>query len=465
MAFKNIDQLTLGNIIQIAFSKGVRTQISQDFRDYEMVRRAKVSGSSPREIRFYFQNGLLPSNLQWRDPGTSNRAFPAAFQPQTAEYSAKMKEANASVELEYNLYDRAKKTPEKYAEPLQMILSAAMTSTKREMARALWKDGTGVLAQVGATSASVVAGNRIRFVLDQGDASRGHAGDLEFEEIVVLWLADGTGASALAVETVAPANIPFVYLKVKDKDRTAGTVDCELLNSSFVPVTPVIDAITTQPASGAVFYKYGQPTKPDLTSNATIGDYGTTSEMLAGLESLAANDGRSIHGITMSGVTGSSEKNGGAVDLSLAIFDSALDQAKISVGQDRYKWKMACSAPEVHSKLIEAQETSRRLQTKDDARLGSKVMGIQHRQDFIELNDSEYVHPKRVWIMPETKGGEKVVEYHGSDYETVKAPNGDDFHLKVSEGSYVNSVVSFMQSTCTLIAKHPKSIVKIRNFT
>jgi len=352
-------------------------------------------------------------------------------------------------------------SPEKYAEPLQMILSSAMASTKREMARALWQDGTGVIGQLGANAAAVTspASDKLVFTLDQGDSTRGHVGYFEYDDILILRDADST-ATALDLDAAVGIQAPD-YWKVIEKDRIAGTVTLQALNSSFASYG-TISAIQAQAASGAVFYKYDQPTIPDLT--ASIADYGTVSESLAGLESLAANDGRVIHGITMSGKTGASEVNAGAA-LSLVHLNKVMDKVKVEVGQDRYKWKMACAAPEVQSRLMESYESDRRFQAKDDVRKGSKVFGFQHRQDFIEFVDSEYVHPKRLYILPEEKSGEKVIEFHGSDFNTVKAPGGDDFHLKVDGGAYVNSMVSFMQSVCVLICKHPKAIARIRNFT
>ena len=71
MAFSNIDAnaLPLGKILQIAFSDGIRNQISTDFRDFEMVKRAKVSGSLPRELRFMFQTSLGAAAIQYANPG------------------------------------------------------------------------------------------------------------------------------------------------------------------------------------------------------------------------------------------------------------------------------------------------------------------------------------------------------------------------------------------------------------
>lgn len=462
MAIDNITSLPLGYLLQIAFSKGIRQQISGDFLDFEQVNMARVSGHSPREIKFMFQEGHVPANVQWRKPGQKNRPFPRAFQPKIDEYSAIMKEANSSIELESNLYHRAKQSPEKYAEPLQIILNAAMVSKKREFARSLYKDGTGVIGQVGAGSAAVTSPTSasLVFTLDQGDASRGHVGDFEVADILVL----RTAAGAATALNTSLATEP-VYWKVQSRDRKLGKVKLQGLDSAFEPVA-TIASVTTSPESGSVFYRYDQASNGTILDLTTFaGDYGSATEQLCGLESLAANDGRSVHGITMSDATGASEYDNGAAALDLDSISGAMDQAKVEVGPGAYSWKKITSAPEVQSALISANETDRRFQTKDDVRRGSKVMGFQHRQDFLEMVDSEYVHPKRLWILPETKAGEKVIELHGSDWYTVKGPKGEDFQLKVDNGQYVNSMVSFMECTAALICKHPKSVVKIRNFT
>lgn len=458
MAVTPVTNLPLGTILQIAYSNGIRNQISTDFSDWEMIRRAKVSGHSPRSIDFYFQAGLLPSNVQWADPGQSNRPFPRAFQPSMAEYSAKMKEIQASVELEYSLWQRAQQSPEKYAEPLKAIIDSSMSSTKRELARALWLDGTGVIGTLGAAAAAVTspASDKIVFTMNEGDTSRGFTGTFEYDEIYVIKTAAGAASALALTGPTSPT-----HFKCVAKDRDLGKVTMQVLNASFTSAGTTT-AIATPNAAGDVFYKMGQSTFPNLT---TVTDYGNASEMMAGLETLAANDGRTIHGITMSGATGGTEVDCGANPIDLSYLDQVLDKVKVEVGKDRYKWKMACSAPEVHSSLIEARETDRRFQSWEDNKRGTKVFGIVHRNDQVEFYDSEYVHKKRTYILPEAKSGEKVLEYHGSDFSTVKAPGGDDFRLKIDSGSYVSAIVSYMQATGVLISKHSKAIARLRNFT
>lgn len=457
MTFNNIDNLNLGNLLQIVFSNGVRNQISQDFRDFEMVKRAKVSSSVARELRFMFQRSFGPSAIQYRDPGTSGRSFPDARQATVNEYTAKFKEINATIELEYNLWDRARKSPEKYAEPLALEIDSKASASKRRIAADLYGDGTGVVGTVASAAVTSPASDKLVFTLLNTNTARGHVGFFEYGDILVLKATAG-GASALDTSLGTEP----IYWQVIEKNRDLNQVTLQGLTAALVSAG-TITAISVQPTSGDVFYRYGQPTIPNLTS---ISDYGTVSEVMAGLESLVAGDGRTIHGITMSGATAGSRTDAGANPIDVKYIQKAMDKVKVNVGQDRYSWKMLCMAPETHASLIESRETDRRFQTVEDNKRGVKVFAYVHGNDTLECYSSEYVPPKRIYILPETKAGEKVLEFHGSDFETVKAQGMGDFHLKpASTGGYVNTVVSYLQAIGVLIAKHPASVAVVENFT
>lgn len=457
MAFNNIDQLSLGNLLQIVFSNGVRNQISQDFRDFEMVKRAKVSSSVARELRFMFQRSFGPSAIQYRDPGTSGRSFPSARQATVNEYTAKFKELNATIELEYNLWDRARKSPEKYAEPLALEIDSKASASKRRIAADLYGDGTGVVGTVASAAVTSPTSNQLTFTLATTNSARGHVGLFEYGDILMLKATAG-GASALDTSLATePA-----YWEVIEKNRDQSQVTLKGLDSNLAAVA-TISSISVQPTSGDVFYRYGQPTVPNLGS---ISDYGTATEVMAGLESLTASDGRAVHGITMSGATSGSRIDCGANPIDVKYIQKVMDKAKLSVGQDRYRWKMLMAAPETHASLIESRETDRRFQTIEDNKRGVKFFAYVHGNDTLECNSSEYVPPKRIYILPETKAGEKVLEFHGSDFETVKAQGMGDFHLKPSSsGGYVNTVVSYLQAIGVIICKHPASIAVVENFT
>lgn len=454
----SIENLQLGKLLQIVFSDGVRNQISTDFRDFEMIKRAKVSSSVARELRFMFQKSLGAAAIQYRNAGQSNRAFPAAQQASVSEHTAKFKEIDATIELEYNLWNRARKSPEKYAEPLALEIASKTSASKRRLAADLYTDGTGVVGTVASAVVTSPASANLVFTLSTANAARGHVGQFEFEDILVLKSA-ANGASALNTSLSTEP----VSWKVIDKDFDNNKVTLQGLDVNGAPVAS-ITSISTQPTAGDVFYRIGQPTTLDLT--APIADYGTATEVIAGLESLAATDGRVIHGITMSGATGASKVSAGGQPIDVKHIQKVMSKVKRAVGQDRYTWKMATMQSETLDSLIDSRETDRRFMSIDDNARGVKKFVYQHQNDSLEMYTSEYVGPKRIWILPETKAGEKVLEFHGSDFETVKANDSGDFHLKsASGGGYVNTVVSYLQAIGTLICKHPAAVACIDDFT
>mgnify|MGYP003647466669 CR=1 FL=1 len=438
MAVNQFDSLPLGLILQIAFSDGIRNQISTDFRDYEMVKRAKVGNSLARELRFMFQSSLGPAAIQYSDLSTPSRVFPDSQNISIAEYTAKLKELNATIELDYSVFDRARKNPEKYAEPLAAEIDSKMSAAKRQLAKDLYGDGTGVIGTI--SSASALSSSKTTITLNT--AGRGHVGFFEYGDLFKAKTLNGND-SATAITSV---------WSVTDKVRESNQV-----------VLTLVSGTAAAPSAGELFYRVGQTTVPDLSG--AVGDYGTLTQVIAGLGSLVANDGRSIHGITMSGVTAGTHYNAGGNPLDVKHVQKLMDKVKLAVGQDRYRWKMLTMAPESHSTLIESRETDRRFQTVEDNKRGVKFFAYVHGNDVLECVTSEYVPQSTIYCLPETKAGEKVLEFHGSDFETVKGQDMTDFHLKVSGGAYRNAMVSYLQASGVLICKHPASIGVIENFT
>jgi hypothetical protein len=443
MPASNIDVLPLGKILQIAFNDGIRNQISTDFRDFEMVKRAKVSGSLPRELRFMFQTSLGAAAIQYASPGAgANRVFPNSQQVKIQENTAVMKELQATIELEYNLFDRARKSPERYGQPLEIEINSKMSAAKRRLAADLYGDGTGVVGTVA--SATPLSGTTTVVTLSSSDTAKGHIGFFEYYDILLIKQQDGSASATSGAS----------QWQVVDKDRAANTVTLERISGAG-----------TAPSANDVCYRYQQPIGALNPLNlTTLTNYTDATEVMAGLESLTANDGRLVHGITMSGPTGGSRYNAGGNPLDVKHIQKMLDQVKLAVGQDRYRWKALHMAPESHASLIESRETDRRFQTIEDNKRGVKYFAYQHGNDTLECVTSEYVPQNRIYCLPETKAGEKVLEFHGSDFETVKGQDMSDFHLKVGANGYTNAMVSYLLSTGVFICQHPKSIGVIQNF-
>lgn len=458
MAFQSITNLSLGDILQIYYSDGIRNQISRDYADWEMIKREKVADPKGRQVNFYFQSSLGPSAIQRRNPGVVNN-FPTAQRVSSSEHSAQIKEISATIELDYNLWKRAEMSKDvRYSEPLKVEMDAKLDALKRQLSLELHLDGTGVIGQIDSTAgATSVSSGDIIVQLSTDSSARGHVGAFQFDEILIVREPDSTASafdSNLATEPV--------YWKVIDRDFDNDKVTLRGLDSSFAELT--IASISVDFTDGDVFYKFGQPTIPDLTS---ISDYGTASEAMPGLESLTADDGRTVHGITMSGATKGTRYDAGDVQLDVSHLESVMNNAKIAVGQSSYAWKMGLLAPQAYSQFINGRETDRRFNSVDDVTRGARKWVYQHRNDTIELYSSEFAKKKRFYILPEARQGQgKVLEYHGTDFMPVKAPNGSEFHLKASSsGGFENTIVAYMDSYGTLLCKHPAAVAVIENFT
>jgi hypothetical protein len=167
----------------------------------------------------------------------------------------------------------------------------------------------------------------------------------------------------------------------------------------------------------------------------------------------------------MSGSSAGSRLSCGANPIDVKYIQKIMSKVKRSVGQDRYNWKMMCMSPETLDSLIESRETDRRFMTMEDGTRGTKKFMYQHQNDSLECYTSEYVPQKRLYVLPETKAGEKVLEFHGSDFDTVKANDMSDFHLKAASSGYVNTVVSYLQAIGVIIAKHPAAVAVLEDFT
>ena len=458
MAFSSIENGALGKLLQISFSEGVRSQISADYSDWEQIKMNRVADPNGREHRFLFQRSYGPAAVQYRNPNFSS-AFPASQQITVSEHSAVYKELEATIEIDYNLWFQLQKSPAKYADQLGLEIQSKAVALKRRMAADLYGDGTGVVITV--LSAAIVSG-KLEVTVDSSNSARGHLGFCEYYDLLSPY--DATGAK----QDATPASGTIYAYRVDIKDRPNDKVTLTAVDASGNALT--LTGLNTISA-GDVFYRggyasgtpVGQPTIPNLSA---ISDYGTATEVWAGLESLAANDGRQVHGITMSGLSAGSAYDCQGNPIDVSYLQAGLDQTKINVGPGAYSWKKMSMAPETHAAFVESRETDRRFVTKDDAVRGIKVFGFQHGNDFLESYTSEYVPKKRIWCLPEQKAGNKVLEWQGTDFEPVRVKGSDEFMLKPgTSGGHERRVVSYMHSLGVMINKHPAACLRLHNFT
>lgn len=453
MAFSNIDNQALGKLLQIAFSEGVRSQISKDYRDWEFIKMNRVSDPKGRELRFQMQTSFGPAAVQYRTPNAAG-VFPSAQKSIVGEKTAVYKEIDVTVELEYNLWNRARHSKDVlYMEPLALEIQSKTIAAKRRMAADLYGDGTGVVGTVLTAVDTTGAGGSVLITLSATDTARGHIGFFEFGDLLLNYNPAGTIDSPTVVGT-------FYAYRVKSRNRRLNQVVLEAVDSD----ANVLSLTASSIDAADLLYRVGQPTIADLTG--AIADYGSVTEVMAGLESLVANDGRVIWGVTMSGATAGSRYDAGDVQIDVSHLQGSLSETKNNVGQGVYAWKNSIMATETLDAFIESRETDRRFTTMEDAKRGTKVMGYQHGQDFLEFITSEYCPKKRIYMIPESKNGEgKVLEYFGTDFEPVRVNNSDEFMLKPSSaGGHQRIIVSYLEALCSLICKHPAAVSVVNNF-
>jgi hypothetical protein len=454
MAISQIENQNLGKFLQIVFSDGVRNQISEEIADWEYIAKNRQGDPNGRELRFFFQKAFGPSAIQWSGINPAG-SFPSAQQVTVSEQVALYKEINATVEIEYNLWDRARMSPAKYAEPLAIEIQSKATASKRRMSIDLYGSGTGIVGTVASAAAS--SGNLL-LTLSSANAAEGSIGGFEFGDKVNVYANDGSTLRLAGVVSGTPA-----YLKVEAKNRLTGVVTLSVWSSADVQLS--CNGAGTI-VSTDVVYRTGQPTRVS-TASAITADYNTITEVMAGLESLAANDGRVVHGITMSGATGGTRYDCGNTAIDSSHLQRAMSLVKAIVGQGKYSWKMANMAPETLDSFIESRETDRRFMSITDNKRGLSKFVYVHGTDNIEMNQSEFCPKKRMYILPEAKSNkDKVMELWGSDFHAVRpGGQGSEFFLKpASGGGHDRFIRSYLAGIFTLVAKHPAAIVTLENF-
>lgn len=450
----NIDSLNLGKSVTIAFSEGIRQNLNLDYPEWDMVKSMKASPGGERQLRYLMQTSLGPSSVQYRNSGVSGYEFPNAQQTSQTEASAVYKELATTIEFEYNLYKRLLETKNKYdADRLKIEVESKNIATRRQVAMDFYGDGSGALGQIA--SVAINGDGTVTATLQNTATSRGFAGNFaEMEQVIAA-------SSAGTASTPTTAAGTFSYLQVIDRDSSpsANTVTFQAYSAAFVAT-----AVTTwAPAAGTLLYKAGQPTIPNLSS---VADWGTVTEVMAGLASLISNDGRTVHGLAMRGSLGASVYDNAGAPLDRNTFEGAMNKVKNAVGQGRYKWTKATMNRASRSALIDSRETDRRFVSETDGTLGVAKIRYAHEQDSIELQGAEFCPFNRIYILPEGKiAGHKVLEYHGSDFDAVKKGDGDPFHLVPGNNAFRSLMHMYLFGYGVLVNNHPAACVAIQNFT
>ena len=444
----------LGAFLQIVYSDGVINQISEDFRDWEMVSKQKVTDEAARSVNFMVQKSLGVPAVVWSKQGSSG-AFPSASQTTNEELSAGFNQMYSTVELEYDVWQRALGSPHKFAEPLALEIQSKAIAQKRLMSAAFHLDGTGDL---GTIYSNALSGTEAVFTFSAGGARY-----IEYGDKISIVNEDGTvvdvgGGSGTITDT---------YFVVTDKDRENNTVTCAFYLAEVLTTwSDATYGIAGPLTQGDRVYRFGSTTIDKSSTYFTAGtlEVNNMAEIMPGLPSLTATDGRLMHGMTMSGVTKGTKYSASAQAIDISHIQAGLDKLKTITGQGRFKYKQLLCAPETQAAFIESQETDRRLVNINDNKRGQRGFGYVHCNDTLELVTSEFNAAASIWAIPEASKNEGILELHGKDFVEVKAGSQGEF-LKSGSSGYEPYIQKFMMAYMTLICKRPSAILEINNFT
>jgi hypothetical protein len=461
-ATSNVSNIDIAKFLKIYSTNGVYNNLSTASEMWKLWLKLKAAPAGGRELRYLLRSSYGPSAVQSLPAGSSG-AYPTGQRSGLQEGTAQYKDFGMTVNVPRNLLNKTGPELLQYADPLTEELDAKSIVAARIMSAQTQGDGSGAIGKVSSATASTSA-DTVTIVLDATSAEAGRSNAAWFEQDDKVKFAAAAGTSHATINNTAT---PVSYWKVvsTDPDASNGASPTVVLapydsNDALINISSATLG-ATDPTAGDYIYRFG--TTPNDISGA-ISEYNSISEVLCGLESLTANDGRVVNGITLTGMLGGTRHDAGGNVIDSSDFQKVLSKAKRRTGRGRYKYKQAFMFDTVYDALVESRETDRRFMSIDDNKRGVKMLGYQHSGDFVEFVPDEFVHPKRIWMLPESK---EVLEFYGRDFEVVEPNKGQKFHLAnaSSGGGHQRQVQTYMEGMGVAICKHPAAVACITNFS
>jgi hypothetical protein len=437
-AVSNVSDATLGKYLKIVSMNGVYGQLADQSKAWERILKRKKGKEEGREKRFLLRSAYGASAAGFLAVNGVNVSYPDAHQATIVEGTALFKDFGLTIEVERALIARAMSDMARYGEPLAEEIKCKTIAMSRILSAAVYQDGTGRIGTVSGTPA-IVDG---RIVVTLSTTSVGHVGWFEWGDKVKC-----VSTAGAAQSTTGGTHDHFT---VEDINRSANTVTLASRTSASVENT--ITAVN-EVGNGDYLLRNGI-TANDYTAIST-NDYNTICESFVGLESLVEDDGRKVHGITLSRpVAGTRKTVTGLLDS--FHFQQLLSSLKVAVGDGVYKWDAALMAPEVLDVLVESRETDRRFNSITDNKRGVASLGYVHGRDTIMFETDEYCPKNRTYLIPQGD----VLQFYGSDFDWVKSDggNGKEFFLKPKAGGHYRTVRAYMEGSGLILCVHPQAI-------
>ena len=439
--------LTLGKYLKIVSKGAVYNNLSEDSPIWDLISKKKKGPAEGRQMKFLLRSAYGAAAASF--VSVNGGAYPTASTATISEGTAEYKDFALTVEVDRTLISKAISDFSRYGEPLAEELRCKSIALSRQLSRACYSDGTGVIGELSAVAAD--GATTLTLTLKTTDASYGHVGWFELGDRINVYSTGGTARTPTATGT-------HDYLVVTARDRSANTITVTGVNTAGNASN-----ITAANDIAADDLIYRDTITAQDTTDLSGNDYGKASEEWAGLESLSEDDGRLVNGITLSGALAGTRRDASGNPIDSQDFQQLMSQVMIAVGQGRYKYSKAMMAWETLDALIESREVDRRFQSIADNKRGVSSLGYVHGKNTVMFEADEFCRQDRIYVCPEGD----VLQFHGSDFEFVKPEGGQKFFLtpNSSADGHKRSIRAYMEGSGVLVSTHSAAIGTIHNFT
>lgn len=452
MSVPQLENIDIHEFLKIYQMNGFTRNLSENSDMWSHFTKLKEMDPQARLLKYLLITELGYGAVQAMSADGSG-VFPKARRSKPVEAEARYKEWAWTVDVPRVLENKTGSELMQYAKPLATELDNKQVAFARLKCIELQGDGTGIHGIVSSVS---ISGDDITVVLDQSSANAGRSWVRWFQEGDLFKIRSNAGADRVIDTGVTPD-----YYKVVEIDEAAGSIKFNAYNSSDAVLTP---NDSNDDIEGTDVLQRIGTTGVDVSSSITD-EYSTLSEVMVGLESLIAADGRKVHGLDRTGALKGTRRNLGGVAIDSKHFQQILSRLKVNAGKGRYKYPSAFMSDLTYDALVEARETDRRFHSIEDTDRGVKGIGYVHGKDRVEFMPDEFVHGQRIWILPE---GKDALCYIGKDPQQVQPNGNDSFHLTINSGEgsgYGRDMQTFFEQTGVLLSKHPAACGVLENFT
>jgi len=443
--------LDIGKLLKIYSTKGIYNNLSTASELWKFMEKKRVAKPEGREVRYALKSARGQDAFQFL-PAGSEGSFPAARRSTPVEAIAYFKDFGTTIDIPRHLLNKSGSDLAAYAQPLAEELDDKGVATARGLSRAVCGDGTGVLGVI--SSAAIVSGDIVvTLSSSSANAGKSHVGWFEPDEKVLIY----STAGAFQTNTNDPV-VTTTYYRVVSTDSSANTVTLQPYSATDVALNAsAVNDVT----SGDLIYPAGVGTDHINNLSGAVTDYGLVSNTLVGLESLAADDGRTVNGVALSGVLAGSrvDANGSVIDRTH--FQSVLSMAKRRAGKDRYKFTTALMFDDTYDAMMESWETDRMIVSSNDTDRGSKgSLGYMHGKDKVSFTPDEFVQKNRIFIPAEGD----ALQFRGTSIDQVEVDGKKLFMPVDSNGNHKRIVRAYLEGSGMLLCQHAAAIGVIENF-